>query len=155
MNELSATGFAYVAGLFDGEGYIRFSYKRKDRPKEKVGQFHTEFYVTVTNKNKPVLLYLKEVFGGSIFASWVEKNHVYFWKLTRGPAFPFLRHIRPYLKIKREQADLVLKNQRLISNFAAGRRGRTPEEKERLTALDRKIRAYTKRGGTRLGDIGK
>jgi hypothetical protein len=142
MNELNEIGLAYVAGLFDGEGYIRFSFKHHWHGRA----MNTEFYLTISNTYRPVLEFLKGAFGGSIYTDRrpPKKGHkrVHFWRIAGRGAFKVLGQIAPYLKIKRDPANLVLKNQALISK--KGRR--TATDRKALIGLTEKMSAYIRRG---------
>lgn len=140
--ELNEIGLAYIAGLFDGKGYIRCSFK-KHVAREPMG--NTEFWLTVSNTHRPALEYLKTILGGKIYASPRKKSSQkmgYFWEIGYRQAFRVLHQISPYLKIKREHAELALQNEALISK----RGRRTPSEREKLIALINKMNTYTKRG---------
>jgi hypothetical protein len=65
VNELNEVGWAYLAGLFDGEGYIRCSFKKHHKGRKR----NMEFWITVTNTYRPILEYLRMNFGGSIYES--------------------------------------------------------------------------------------
>jgi hypothetical protein len=140
--ELNEIGLAYIAGLFDGEGYIYCSLK-KHVARKPTGS--TEFWLTVSNPHRPVLEHLKAILGGRIYASPRKESNQktgYFWKIGYRQAFRALHQISPYLEIKREHAELALQNEALISK----RGRRTPSERKKLTALVNKMNGYTKRG---------
>jgi hypothetical protein len=142
MTKLSEAGFAYVAGLFDGEGYIRCSFG----PHWHGRRENMEFWITVTNSYKPVLVYLQSTLGGSIHANPPEKpskhRMSWFWKLGPRGTLMLLSRMAPYLQIKREAANLVLSNKALITKKGPRKEG----EKIRLRRLSKKIGALTKRG---------
>jgi hypothetical protein len=143
MDELNAIGLAYVAGLFDGEGYIHYSYvpRRHWRAHDKLRFFRTSaVHMTVTNKYRPVLDYLKLAFGGGVYVS-NKKRTIYKWKIGNKGTFRILSQLKPYLKVKSDPANLLLKNQALITKI--GRR--TPAERAQLLDLYKKMQAYTKR----------
>jgi hypothetical protein len=96
---------AYIAGFFDGEGTIGLY---ADRTGESYG-----VQVAITQTNPAVLLWLHETFGGSLLHC-VNRDHKYdynFYELQwRGisSAGLFLKRVLPYLREKREQAELFL-----------------------------------------------
>jgi hypothetical protein len=96
---------AYIAGLFDGEGSIGIypcgpsGYNRRG--------YH--LFVTLTQKDRRILDALKTTFGGSV----QRANTCHHWRLYANDAAEFLRLLRPYLILKREQAELAVMFQRL------------------------------------------
>ena len=96
---------AWAAGFFDGEGTIGLYHHKRD------GSYGVQ--VAITQTNPRVLLWIHEVFGGSLVHG-VNKDHGYdydFYELTwRGvdKAGVFIKRILPYLREKREQAELFL-----------------------------------------------
>lgn len=98
---LSKAEIAYVAGLFDGEGCINFTNSNNDV---------TYLRVLVSNTNYEILKYLQDTFGGSI--SELKKaspkwKQGYQWSLNWAAALAFVDKIRPWLKIKQKQAQVV------------------------------------------------
>ncbi len=95
----------YVAGLFDGEGYVGVS----------LNPVHGtwKFQVTITNNYLPVLEGIQRVFGGSL----VQPKHAddgregkssWTWNTYSKNAKNFLRAIEPHSIIKRRQIELAL-----------------------------------------------
>jgi len=139
--ELNRIGRAYVAGLFDGEGYIRCSFKKHHKARKR----NMEFWIVVSNTYRPILEYLRMSFGGSIYENPSKsKKHKLscFWKLTSRGAFIVLSQIVPYLRIKHEPAKLVLSKKALITKKGP----RSDNEIEALTDLTKKMEAFTRRG---------
>ncbi len=101
---MKKTDLAYLAGLFDGEGCITIG-KRSD------GNKHHYLRASVEMANEYVPNLLKFHFGGSVHKrdfrnrgwqiQWAWSIH------TKGAGF-FLKSILPYLKIKRNEAELAL-----------------------------------------------
>ena len=94
---------AYLAGFFDGEGYIGI------RKHEK-----TNYLVraTVCNTNKWIVEWYRFAFGGSINlkSKYSPKHHdAWVWDICGKNAIAFLEAISPYLKTKRTQAELAIK----------------------------------------------
>jgi hypothetical protein len=133
----------YVAGLIDGKGYLkyRFGYLTKEHEHE-----GAETYITVSNTYKPILVYLVSTLDDGSIHRNPPKNPkhkmVWFWKLGPQGTFALLHRIAPYLQIKREAANLLLKNEALITKKGP----RTESEKIRLRRLGKKMAALTKRG---------
>lgn len=103
MNEADLN---YVAGLFDGEGHCRIGrYKAS-----KNGKFYERAIATITNTDRRGLDFVQKVFNkGSVTTSQrpVGRKTVYRWTVTNSSAVEILKLIRPYLKIRGEQVDLV------------------------------------------------
>jgi hypothetical protein len=109
---------AYVAGLFDGEGYIRVN--RWEKPNSP----HVRYQVIVGlgMTYQPVILGLQEWFGGSIHENRRDlrnpKHRIQFsWLVASQTAATFLRTILPHLIVKREEAQLALELQANIDLY--------------------------------------
>jgi hypothetical protein len=143
VKKISNVTAAYIAGLVDGEGYVCFNYGylAKRRP----GIELVETYIRVTNSYKPVLVYLQSTLGGSIHPNKPKNpkhKMIWAWKLSSRPTFTLLSRMAPYLQIKRELANLILKNKALITKEGQ----RTEGERIRLRRLKKKVRLLNKRG---------
>lgn len=113
MKKERAIRLAYAAGLIDGEGYIGIEkivrLERKGQP--------TRYYlrVTVTQKDGKVMDWLYGNFGGKIHKgnnhNQVTDNWIYWWRIENSPASDFLKQILPFLKIKRNQAEIAIRFQ--------------------------------------------
>lgn len=105
---MKRTDKAYYAGLFDGEGTVTMTKKKKDLP----------FRVPVVSMSSTTLELLEHVqhnYGGSISPHKTYKDHhkiSWSWKLDNRKALDFLRDIRPYMKEpeKCRRADLLLRD---------------------------------------------
>ena len=91
---------AYFAGLVDGDGCIHISNRG-------------ELSVTVTNCYRPVLDDLCSSYGGAEYKDRTKQNaqEVYRWKLYCQKADAILKRLLPYLRIKRNQAQIALQHQ--------------------------------------------
>ncbi len=96
---------AYIAGIVDGEGYIRIS-RASNRRNTYVGR------IGITNCDLQLLTWVLSMFGGNIhskkcYSSRHSKS--YEWAIHRKCDIRFLiEAILPYLRIKRRQAELML-----------------------------------------------
>ena len=105
---MKKTDLAYVAGIIDGEGWIRIHNR-----KIKNGNQNYALQVGVGMTNECLINWLKFCFGGSV----LQRNQIgnrktrYDWALATKQAGDFLKLVLPYLKIKRPQAELALKFQ--------------------------------------------
>jgi len=91
----------YIAGLFDGEGYVNVSETKRNRDSD-----HSIFMfcVGITNTNLAILEWLSE-FGGTVHKKSKGKDYwsqAYEWRATGNIAQAFLTQIEPFCRIKRE-----------------------------------------------------
>ena len=98
----------YAAGLFDGEGSITLTKKRKS------DKFRT-VCVSMSSTSYELLQFMIDNFGGNIVKKKKYKDHhkqAWSWKLERLKAVNFIRKIYPYMieKKKRGRSLLVLNN---------------------------------------------
>ncbi len=104
---MKKTELAYMAGIFDGEGCVQIV-KRTDRN----GQHSLRVSLEMANEYIPSLL--KFHFGGSVHKrdlqsrGWQTQWH---WVAVSNRAKLFIEAILPYLKLKRNEAELGLKFQ--------------------------------------------
>lgn len=91
---------AYVAGFFDGEGCVNFSYCRNSLfPR-----------VLITNTDIDILQRIRERFGGDIKPLSLRKGNWkqgYSLRISWSKAVEFLSEIHPYLFLKAAQAETV------------------------------------------------
>lgn len=111
----------YVAGLFDGEGYV-YIFK-------KVKRNHIGYYVCtgIGMCYKPIIVTLHQNFGGHINASQHKnpKHRTQFmWGLVNQQAAKFLRQIQPYSVVKQAEIDLALELQDHIDQNPYNFKGR-------------------------------
>ena len=107
MSIMSKTTAAYLAGFLDGEGSFGI---RKSQDKYYVSR------VRATNTNKEIIEWMHKSFGGSLyfrdFKSETLRN-AWTWTLEGKSIVLFLKKVIPYLKIKKAQAQLLLKREEL------------------------------------------
>lgn len=108
FEHLSLTERAYIAGIVDGEGHFRQRSRRtKDRRKIQ------NIELTVTNTNVELLHWLRDKVGGHVYqmteknSSWKSCFYWYLGGTRRVKALLIL--LEPYLIVKKEAADKVLK----------------------------------------------
>lgn len=127
MNTLAFTDFAYIAGLFDGEGCIVIARKGKTSHK---------LYISCTNTYGPVLYWLQSCVGGVVQkreqrpGKW---RKTYIWSMCNHQAAIFLEAILPHLRIKKHQAELAIEFDKLPKFL--GHRHVPEEEQARREAL--------------------
>ena len=95
----------YIAGLIDGEGYIRFNSAQRQVSRVPI--------IAVTNTNVEVLNWLSKKVGGHVYLKNMPKKKThkpsYEWKFCGVKQIKhFLEQIKDLLIIKRPQAELML-----------------------------------------------
>lgn len=94
---------AYIAGLLDAESSF-IIYKLSNRP-----SYLLEMNYRKTNYN--TLQYLADIFGGRVKPAPLSPRNiqdVWLWKLVSARAYRLLRHIYPFLRIKRRAAEICM-----------------------------------------------
>jgi hypothetical protein len=100
---------AYLAGIVDGEGCISIY---GDGRTNKEGRGTYRLSLAIAMQHKPVLELFVATFGGTIYL--VHKNLAVhttpYWRIPYmcNRAAQVIHHIRPYMRIKTEQADLAI-----------------------------------------------
>lgn len=105
----------YMAGFFDGEGYVgayRTDYTRKSGKEE-----HTMAVRVIIGQKYPEVLQLAhEIWGGSIYSEIDKRtgNTFWRWEIRGRKASDFVIAIQPYVIVKARQCKLVLEYQSLL-----------------------------------------
>jgi len=98
------TEYAYIAGLFDGEGTIHIS---------------NQLYLAarLRNTNRLTLEWIQRLYGfGHIYSDTRRVRPCYSLEFASNQALEFLKPLLPYLRIKKTQANLAFKFQKRESN---------------------------------------
>jgi hypothetical protein len=106
--------YGWAGGILDGEGSINASLNNSNSNDNRIN-----INVTVTNTDPRIPVALKEIFGIGNFHIEDRRSQInrvirarqplYYWRLSSVPTImQVLTQIRPYLVIKREEADLML-----------------------------------------------
>jgi hypothetical protein len=90
---------AYIAGIIDGEGYIGVYGGKQKKHVLTVG---------VKMCDPEAIGAIVDAFGGTNSGYENEFAYVFRWVVQTGRAYEFLKAIRPYLKVKAEQADWAI-----------------------------------------------
>lgn len=101
----SQIDLAYTAGIVDGEGCITIQ----------KGEMST-IICKVTNTNQSLVEWLKNEYGGSVqkgFSKNKNAKPAYGWYIKSKKAAVFLYLLVPYLRMKKEQAEICLELRRL------------------------------------------
>ena len=97
----------YIAGIVDGEGSIGIAKCKRAIKQNKRGYAYRAFF-HITNTHLPLLQYIKKHIGGSI-AYLDERVKCYNHTFSANQIREVLPKLVPYLLVKREQAEIVLK----------------------------------------------
>ena len=138
-----ATEAAYLAGILDGEGCLRISRSAPRRDRKTPQSPRHAALVFVGNTSLPLVTHLRSTYGGSITRRRATTRHreFYVWQLTtKALMLEILRTARPYLLVKREQADLLIQ---FITEFRSfkGLHRVDPEELERRERIYQAVKA--------------
>lgn len=97
---------AYVAGLIDGEGHIGL---RVGKSAHQTAVYR-EVLLAVGMTDEGIIRELHDQFGGYLHVEERADGHrtMYRWQLTSDRAVEVLRSIQPWLRVKSEQAAIVI-----------------------------------------------
>jgi len=123
QRDLTTEDLIWMAGFFDGEGHIDIA-KYKANP-------HGIMVASVTNMNRDVLTPFL-IFGGRIFIA-TKKLNCWRWQAYGGQAKTLLERLLPYLRLKREAAQVAITFQNTIGQY--GTRPITPTLMRKRDAL--------------------
>lgn len=101
---MKKTDLNYIAGLFDGEGSIVIT-KRKESGKIRI-------QTSITNTDIDVLNFVKEIIKLGVIGKNIDTRAnfpVHRWITSDGHSYMFLKIILPYIKIKKNNAENVIK----------------------------------------------
>ena len=139
---------AYIAGIIDGEGTVFIS---KGRPGKDRATPAYVACVRVGNTDKRLIEFLHSTFGvGGVYerpmtnAKW---KICWLWAVTGPASGRVARAIRPYVRLKGAQLDLLLEYLDGFQSFELnGRNGVSDEELNRRESLRQKIRELNRKG---------
>lgn len=133
----------YAAGFFDGEGCIGIGRLKCHRRATRA--YRTQ--VALTQASKPVILWLRETFGGNVATLHLSGNRkrAWQWSAVGRDAELFIIAVLPYLKVKRQQALLLL-NFRKSINANSGRKRLAISEIKMREEMILQMRKLNKRG---------
>lgn len=107
MSIMSKLTASYLAGLLDGEGCLDIR-KRQDK-----------YYVArvrITMVDEEMILWLKNSFGGNIHHREFKNSNcrdAYTWTVEGRQVVPILEKVKPYLRLKKQQAEILLEREKL------------------------------------------
>ena len=105
-NPTQAALLGYIAGIIDGEGTISI-YRTKPKPHWNF-TYSARMSMGMVGREVPDLL--KDVIGGNVREERVpERRSIWRWELTgRFQMLAVLRTLLPFLRVKKEQAELAI-----------------------------------------------
>ena len=129
MKRITEIDKAYIAGFVDGEGSVGY-YNAARTYKHRPGYFHAS--INVCNTDPRVIFWLQEVtgIGSSRVTRFKDGNRrtAYQWQLAnKQDVVDFLSTIRPYLRVKGEQVDVLLVHLALEAEYVKKHGSVTPE----------------------------
>lgn len=141
------TTLAYLAGIFDGEGYVsieRFARKRTQTVQHAL-------HIGVSNTFMPVLDLFVSNFGcGTIGRMSGTQYACYQWRATGMDALRTLSTLYPFLMIKREQARIGMEFQMSLFNKPNQQAPVTEEDRSRREEMRQALRASRGNGLVRI-----
>lgn len=120
MNE--GEKLAYLAGIIDGEGCIAIDRKKHSDVRKEWMSYAV--VLSVGNNSFELITWLKDNFGGNI-TEYVREDKRTYWRWATSEKKTLrniLKQTRPYLVIKKEQADLAISYSEKCCQLS-GRRG--------------------------------
>lgn len=145
---------AYMAGIVDGEGCLTIS---KQIRKNRISPAYRST-ITVTNTDNRIIEIFPKYFNGIIYErkdKRIEKKWAdnLTWYCPDGKAVEFLTAIKPYLRSKHKQAEILLEFQAIKSNYKAktfgqglGSKPLTQDEIEIRESFHKQIRLLNSKG---------
>ena len=104
---------AYLAGLFDGEGSIFILRKMRNE------RYFYWMEISVTNTDKDLIDWIQSVVGGrkSLQPETYSAHGkpIFRWRASALQASSFLQMIMPWLRIKRDRAEIAIAFQEALS----------------------------------------
>lgn len=142
---MKKTDLAYMAGFFDGEGWITISEK--------------DLRCGVAQANEWIINLFKFRFGGRIYTR-DPKNHkghlgkrfIWDWRIDSRQAALFLEAIKPYLILKLAEAQIAIEYQANKTYRQIHRKGRPPgmTDKEKAIAEAQRILLHNLKDKSRV-----
>ncbi len=135
MAEVEEDDLAYIAGLFDGDGSVCISKGVSGSQ----GNKHRRSYgvnTRIGSTNLDVIKYCISKLGGWLIqprrVQGATHQQMYYWGLSSRKAATMLRAILPFLKIKRNQAQLAIEFQEAIKSSVFPSKEFASKYKERV-----------------------
>ena len=133
---------AYMAGIFDGEGSIWIGKQAVSRSGKPI--YILQCALAMANPYIPKVFHF--AFGGYFYVSREpseKMQQIWRWSIKAGGAAAFLEIIKPYLRLKKQEADLAIQFQKRKRNGA--RKGewgvKSRSEAERILLHSLKVKS--------------
>jgi hypothetical protein len=112
-----------MAGIVDGEGSLSIVKVVNNHMRGNRLICNTVYRVeiAIVSSTVDLLTWIKSVFGGSVDRIDNKHNHIWRWKISTENSTAFLFSIRPFLKLKGDQADLIIEYLQKYRRFNTGR----------------------------------
>ncbi|QFP94446.1 LAGLIDADG endonuclease [Gordonia phage Keitabear] len=140
----SPTDLAYVAGLIDGEGCVHLCTSKNT--------YRARVTVGMTEPALPLLTQLHDEWGGSLTRSrpaTARWSAAWVWVLTGSDAVAMLNEVHPFLRMKQEQARLVLEVEHVRASLPRRPNGSgswTDEARETCATIKTRLHALNAKG---------
>lgn len=130
MNEKLTS--AYMAGFFDGEGYVGVLKRQRGK--------YLEYFVqlSIGQNDGGVMDWVKANFGGNLYV--IKRDGSYYWTSSNRNAYIFLKRIVPYLRYKKPQAEMAIR----FFEERPKERAISPEEYARRESIYLELKAQKK-----------
>lgn len=133
--------FGYLAGILDGEGCITVGAGQKNTC------VNYNSILVVQNTSKPLIDWLQQKFGGSVYLSkksTAKTKEAYMWRVLKKKDIEILLLATlPYLVVKREQAKLLLEFVRLSREAQSDTRRHLYERLRKLNSRGASVTTNT------------
>ena len=148
----TATDYAYLAGLIDGDGCILL--RRRDYPNRPGDRARSQSYsLNLKIGGEPNHLFGLRTTFEMVGSIWIRKRpgqrHLAEWTIAAKRGLNLLEHVAPYLLLKKKQADLILAMPWPKSRWTATAEIRQKQEETRLEIkrLNTLVRGKEKQNG--------
>lgn len=121
----------WAAGFVDGEGCVSVGRKRREKTGTRVGQFYWRYTLSlqIGHKSEAMLRLFQDAFGGNLRPFTKRGIQYWAWAVWSQEADRAIKQLLPYLRLKREVAEVGLRFQESMVAYAdhPGRKGHPPE----------------------------
>ena len=136
----TAEDIAYAAGFFDGEGNITIA---TNRAHPRAHNLVYNMRIGASQNDPAPLFWLRDRWGGSV--NIIKRREItghlpgHIWGCFSRQAAAFLKDVLPYLKVKRDRANLAIAFQETV--FQCGREGHTADYYSALAGFRAQVAA--------------
>ena len=134
---MKATDWAYLAGVLDSDGCVTIG------KSDSKGRSYYRLCVHITNTSRELIDWLATFFGGTIYLSNPNSPKHYKsawrWSVRGRDASPILWGVLPYLRVKRERAELGLQFIKTMDRSPQLLTDKQVKQRERIHAILRSM----------------